>query len=382
MADIYKIKATLDTTDVERGAKTIEQRLSAAESGGGSGMGAAKATATLREDTELIERKGIATARLAEHTRRLSTEQRASITLGVGTAAAQLGGAALKAGDHHTAAGALTGAAQGAAQLGTMLAPLGPQAALIGAAAGGITGAMTSLVGSMAESRKALEAEAKASRTAAEELRESGKIRMAQQKIAAAEFHSLVGSDPEAARSTVDAERKRISDANVHVDQFAKITQDLSAAALYLPNETRKVLERASARGTITDEQTDLLKALHAPTRRDAMTSAYERGDMRAWHQLESEQNRLYKLYPELMSRKSLEASRLDGVDLSATSDSAKATKRLSSGIGGHSGVDAYQSMGIGIYTSPMRRSEVLLERIAGRLDDINRKRPQGALLQ
>lgn len=380
MADVYKIKATLDTSDVERGAKEIEQRLSAASGSGGGGMGSAKATATLREDTELIERKGVATARLAEHTRRLTTQQRASITLGLGTAAAQLGGATLKAGGQNTAAGALTGAAQGAAQLGTMLAPLGPQAALIGAAAGGITGALTSLVGSMAESRKALEAEAKASRTAAEELRESGKIRMAEQKISAGAFRTLAGSDPDAARAKVEIERQKIADANVHVDQFAKITQDLSAAALYLPNETRKVLERAKQRGTITGEQTDLLKAIHAPTRRDAMKNAYERGDMRAWNQLSQEQDRLYKLHPELMSRKTLDESRLSGVDL--TAKSKKASGRTRGGGLGDSSVDAYQSMGMGVYASPMRRSEVLLERIAGRLDDMHRKRPQGALLQ
>ena len=48
-------------------------------------------------------------------------------------------------------------------------------------------------------------------------------------------------------------------------------------------------------------------------------------------------------------------ASRLDGVDLSATSDSAKATKRLrGSGIGGHSGVDATKHGDQGS-TSPMR---------------------------
>ena len=273
MADIYKIKATLDTTDVERGAKTIEQRLSAAESGGGSGMGAAKATATLREDTELIERKGIATARLAEHTRRLSTEQRASITLGVGTAAAQLGGAALKAGDHHTAAGALTGAAQGAAQLGTMLAPLGPQAALIGAAAGGITGAMTSLVGSMAESRKALEAEAKASRTAAEELRESlEKSGWHNKKFRpAAEFHS-VGSDPKRhvgyrrcrTQAHIGCECTRRSVCQNHTGLVCR-------CSLPPKRNAKRCLKRAAAQARLTDEQTDLLKALHAPTRRDAM---------------------------------------------------------------------------------------------------------------
>ena len=122
MADVYKIKATLDASEVERGAKEVQQHLQNAA----AAAPAATAPAATKLEITALRDKTSAVDRLTQATKRLSTVQKASIVLGGATAAAELGGSFLKAGGYDTGAGVLTGAARNAARLGTMLAPLGP----------------------------------------------------------------------------------------------------------------------------------------------------------------------------------------------------------------------------------------------------------------
>ncbi len=389
MADVYKIKATLDASEVERGANEVRQHLQiVAAAAPAAAPAAGQASATKLEITALRD-KTSAVERLTRETQKLSVQQKASMILGGATAAAGLGGALLKARGYETGAGALTGAAQGAARLGTMLAPLGPQAALIGAAAGGITGAIGSLVGSMAEARKRLEEDAAAAKKAADEAEKATRTRRASEIISRRDFEELSKTDPEGAAQFLSTIKKDIADAMEFAKAGAPIPQDLSRAALYYPQETRSVIRTGWDRGGLTREQKDLGLALSAGKLAQMKTSATGRGrglaaTLAEENRISSIQKRIESSFPELVKR-SMEAGstgdvkgRAEEAGLSAT------TKRLKAGGGGGvgaAGVDALQAAGLGVYSNPMKQAETLLASIDAKMGSLVRKTQPGAVL-
>lgn len=385
MADVYKIKATLDASEVERGANEVRQHL---QNAAAAAPAAGKASATKLEITALRD-KTSAVERLTRETQKLSVQQKASMILGGATAAAGLGGALLKAGGYETGAGALTGAAQGAARLGTMLAPLGPQAALIGAAAGGISGAVMSLVTSMTEARKKLVAEAEASKKAADEAEKATRTRRASEIISRRDFEALSKTDPEGAAQFLTTIKKDLADAMEFAKAGAPIPQDLSRAALYYPQETRSVIRTGWDRGGLTREQKDLGLALSAGKLAQMKASATGGGrglaaTLAEENRISSIQKRIESSFPELVKR-SMEAGstgdvkgRAEEAGLSAT------TKRLKAGGGGGvgaAGVDALQAAGLGVYSNPMKQAETLLASIDAKMGSLVRKTQPGAVL-
>lgn len=100
MADVYKIKATLDASEVERGAKEVQQHLqnaAAAASSAAPAAPAAQEVAATKLSITALRDKTSAVERLMRETQKLSVQQKASMILGGATAAAGLGGALLKA---------------------------------------------------------------------------------------------------------------------------------------------------------------------------------------------------------------------------------------------------------------------------------------------
>lgn len=392
MSDTYKIKAMLDTSDIKRGAQEIERDLSAATSkalplggGGASSTETQNQIAEHNKATYALEARTTATHKLIETQRKLSTEQKAGMILGGGTAAAALAGAALKAGGMDTGASALTGAASGAARLGTMLAPLGPQAALIGAAAGGITGALTSLVGSMSEASKALATQAAKAKKDAEDLRVQAARNRADEIVSRKQFEELAKTDPEAAKTFLAGIRKELEVAMVSAQEGAPIQQDLKKAALYYPKETSDVIRTGYDKGALTREQKDLGVAINAPKLSQMKTDASASGNWASWNRLDELQNKLFAQFPELMDR-GVSVTRFGNKESDRVKDVGplgSAADKLSSGKAstGSGSVDSFQSIGLGIYSNPMRRSEQLLQSIDGKLAIIARKPQTGILL-
>lgn len=381
MADVYKIKATLDASEVERGAKEVQQHL---QNAAAAAPAAGQATAAKLEITALRD-KTSAVERLTRETQKLSVQQKASMILGGATAAAGLGGALLKAGGYETGAGALTGAAQGAARLGTMLAPLGPQAALIGAAAGGITGAIGSLVTSMADARKKLVADAAAAKKAADEAEAATRTRRASEIISRRDFEALSKTDPEGAAQFLSTIKKDIADAMEFAKAGAPIPQDLSRAALYYPQETRSVIRTGWDRGGLTREQKDLGLALSSGRLSKMSGDAAAGEDWKSWNRITDIQNRLYESFPELMKR-GFEARAKGEKTTGRAADSGlePASRSLKAGGGGGvgaSGVDAMQAAGLGVYSNPMKQAETLLASIDAKMGSLVRKTQPGAVL-
>ena len=393
MSDTYKIKAMLDTSDVKRGAQEIERDLSASTSKtlplGGGGASSTETRNQIDEHnkaTYALEARTTATHKLIETQHKLSTEQKAGMILGGGTAAAALAGAALKAGGMDTGASALTGAANGAARLGTMLAPLGPQAALIGAAAGGITGALTSLVGSMGSARKALAEEAAKAKKDADELRVQSAKNRADEIISRKQFEELAKTDPEAAQTFLAGIKNELKNAMIYAKEGAPIEQDLKKAALYYPEETSDVIRTGWDKGALTRDQKDLGLAINASSISDQKARASGQENWAAWNRLDDVQNKLFQKFPEIMSRASSPAypeqqpGRAAGVK-GARSESATDILSSSQASTGSGSVDPFQSIGLGIYSNPMRRSEQLLQSIDGKLAIITRRPQTGVLL-
>lgn len=385
MADVYKIKATLDASEVERGAKEVQQHL---QNAAAAAPAAGQATAAKLEITALRD-KTSAVERLTRETQKLSVQQKASMILGGATAAAGLGGALLKAGGYETGAGALTGAAQGAARLGTMLAPLGPQAALIGAAAGGITGAISSLVGSMASAREQLVKDAAAAKNAADEAEKATRTRRASEIISRRDFEALSKTDPEGAAQFLSTVKKDIADAMEFAKAGAPIPQDLSRAALYYPQETRSVIRTGWDRGGLTREQKDLGLALSAGKLAQMKASATGGGrglaaTLAEENRISSIQKRIESSFPELVKR-SMEAGSTGDVKGRAEESGLSATtKRLKAGGGGGvgaAGVDSLQAAGLGVYSNPMKQAETLLASIDAKMGSLVRKTQPGAVL-
>ena len=388
MSDTYKIKAMLDTSDIKRGAQEIERDLSAATSkalplggGGASSTETQNQIAEHNKATYALEARTTATHKLIETQRKLSTEQKAGMILGGGTAAAALAGAGLKAGGMDTGAAMLTGAASGAARLGTMLAPLGPQAALIGAAAGGITGALTSLVGSMSEASKALATQAAKAKKDAEELRVQAARNRADEIVSRKQFEELAKTDPEAAKTFLAGIRKELEVAMVSAQEGAPIQQDLKKAALYYPKETQDVLRTSFTkdRKGLTDQQQNLFFAMRdLPQLEKNKNEAYKEGDFERWNQIKDSIQFYSSRFPELTGNTIKGSARVKDNEPGIHS----AADKLSSGKAstGSGSVDSFQSIGLGIYSNPMRRSEQLLQSIDGKLAVISRK-PQGGLL-
>lgn len=381
MADVYKIKATLDASEVERGANEVRQHLqnaAAAAPASGQATAAKLEITALRDKTSAVER-------LTRETKRLSTQQRASMVLGGATAAAELGGSLLKAGGYDTGAGVLTGAARNAARLGTMLAPLGPQAALIGAAAGGISGAVMSLVTSMTEARKKLVAEAEASKKAADEAEKATRTRRASEIISRRDFEALSKTDPEGAAQFLSTIKKDIADAMEFAKAGAPIPQDLSRAALYYPQETRSVIRTGWDRGGLTREQKDLGLALSSDRLAGLSAAAAKGEDWKSWNRITDIQNRLYESFPELMKR-GFEARAKGEKTTGRAADSGlePASRSLKAGGGGGvgaAGVDALQAAGLGVYSNPMKQAETLLASIDAKMGSLVRKTQPGAVL-
>lgn len=381
MADVYKIKATLDASEVERGANEVRQHL---QNAAAAAPAAGQATAAKLEITALRD-KTSAVERLTRETQKLSVQQKASMILGGATAAAGLGGALLKAGGYETGAGALTGAAQGAARLGTMLAPLGPQAALIGAAAGGITGAIGSLVTSMADARKKLVADAEAAKKAADEAEKATRTRRASEIISRRDFEALSKTDPEGAAQFLSTVKKDIADAMEFAKAGAPIPQDLSRAALYYPQETRSVIRTGWDRGGLTREQKDLGLALSSGRLSKMSGEAAAGEDWKSWNRITDIQNRLYESFPELMKR-GFEARAKGEKTTGRAADSGlePASRSLKAGGGGGvgaAGVDALQAAGLGVYSNPMKQAETLLASIDAKMGSLVRKTQPGAVL-
>lgn len=260
------------------------------------------------------------------------------------------------------------------------------KAALIGAAAGGITGAIGSLVGSMAEARKRLEEDAAAAKKAADEAEKATRTRRASEIISRRDFEALSKTDPKAAAQFLATIKKDLADAMVFAESGAPIPQDLSRAALYYPQETRSVIRTGWDRGGLTREQKDLGLALSSSRISKMADSAAKREDWTGWNKITDTQNRLYESFPELMKR-GFEARAKGEKTTGRAADSGldPASRSLKGGGGGgvgSAGVDALQSVGMGVYSNPMKQSEALLASIDAKMGSLVRKTQPGAVLQ
>lgn len=387
MSDTYKIKAVLDTDDVKRGAREIERELSQMGSGANALPQTSQDELSLNtKATEAIAARTTATEKLAEATRKLSTERKTAMILGGGVAAAELTGSFMKAGGMETGADMLTGAARSAARVGTMLAPLGPQAAIIGAAAGGIAGAVGSLVESMGAAQKALTEQAAKAKRDAEELRRVSNKNRADEIVSRKQFEELAKTDPEAAKTFLAGIRKELDEAMVYAKQGAPVEQDLRKAALYYPKETEAVIKAGWNKGELTREQKDLGLAINAKSIEDQKRRAAESESWSTWNRLSDLQDNLFKKFPELMGRdvraryggdKSI--SRVEDIEKGGLFATGELAPKGGRG-GGVGSVDAFQNIGMGVYSNPMKRSEEILQSIDGKLTVISRK-PAGSTL-
>jgi len=374
MADTYKIKAELDTSNVEQGAREIERRLDPGTMQAGAGH-----VEHLREATRLTDQQARATARLTDETRLLSFQRRASMILGGGTAAAELAGAGLKAAGMDRSASMLTSAASDAARLGTMLAPLGPQAAMIGAAAGGITGAVKQLTEGLIEDRKRLDAAEQAARN-----------QRAESILSRQEYDALDAPGQAAVQKNV---QKRINDMRVRMDVGADIADaDIRRVAEFDPAAAREAMNymRGRSGGRVAPDMQALFHALHIneldQTRAEGDAQPDELKRTRAWRAgMRANERRLADamLHQDIAEMVRSGTSRLDpNVDLQSAT--APPTDRLhrpkANQLSGSMGsVDSFQSIGLGVYANPMQRSEQLLQLIDGKLAVIIRK-PGGLL--
>ena len=143
--DGVELRNSVDNTSAEAGFQRLEK--AAADTARRINENQAKETAKAERLDEAAERS-----------RETRLRKRVTMAIALGTAAADIGGQALRSAGHEEAGQALSGAAEEARKLGTMLSPLGHKAAALGAAVGAAVGAVKGYVNAHAEAVKRMNA--------------------------------------------------------------------------------------------------------------------------------------------------------------------------------------------------------------------------------
>lgn len=381
MADTeYKIKATLDASGVQSGVREVERAIDRiSPRGGGGGNGATTGGGVPRGG---MPRTQEAPQSVDDAWGRLGWRQRTSMALGGAMAGGELASAGARALGYSGAAKGIDSTLGSARQLGAMLAPLGPQAAAVGAGLGALGGAVSALTAAMVDERKRLDAA-----TAA------GKNMRADTIITRRDLAAMA---PEERAQEQSRLRKMSADAQTRMAVGADVAWgDIRQLAAMDPTQARELLRYQQTKTGWKETPPEMQALAHALDYKNLKTQKAEIdsytpqswSERRRLNSMRSDNKRkmdMAETMPEIIEMVMTGADAWDP-QLDLIEKKIKNGKPRSPSLrgGNAGGVDAMQSMGIGVVANPMRHTEKLLSDILGNVQSIRQtsRRPQGVLI-